>query len=90
MDETRLRERLAALHEELGPGVEVDEETRRLLQAIMEDIRRTLESPGEVTLSEHESLVERLRGAGQDLEDSHPRLTTAVSQVVDALTRLFS
>ena len=89
MEETRLREHLAELHGELQSGPEVSEETRGLLQAIMDDIRRMLETAEGVPPSEHQSLVDRLRGATWSLEESHPRLTTAVGQLIDALTRPF-
>ncbi len=89
MEEAQLREHLAALHEELEDAPEVHEETRRLLKAIMEDIRQMLGRSEVVTQSEHHSLVDRLRGAGRTLEESHPGLTTAVGQLIEAMTRPF-
>ncbi len=89
MEESQLRDRLTELHRELEAGPEVHEETRRLLVAITDDIRRMLQRPEAPTSSEHESMIERLRAAGRNLESSHPKLTTAVSQLVEALTRPF-
>jgi len=89
MNEAELRQRLAELHQELETSPEVSEETSGLLRAITDDIHQMLDRPEPATHERHQSFVERLRAASWDLEASHAKLTTAVSQLVDALTRPF-
>lgn len=90
MREEQLQEKLAELHRELETGPEISPETRRLLAAVLNDIRQMLARPTAAGRApEHDSLVERLRSATWDLEASHPRLATAASQLIDAMTRPF-
>ncbi len=89
MEEAQLRERLEELHCELESGPELHEETRELLQTIVDDARRMLTRAERAEPAEHHSLAERLREVSWNAEQSHPRLTTAVSQLIDALTKPF-
>ncbi len=87
MPQRHLREMLEKLHEELQrAGTDVDERSRELLRAIMNDIRVIVEpAEGEATL---ESLGQRLRESVDSFEESHPALTEAVGRVVDALAKM--
>ena len=85
MPETRLRETLEALHEELAHAEPVDEEARALLGEVLEDIHALLDGPDP---DAHEGLLERLQTATRRFEESHPSITDAVGRVASALANL--
>jgi hypothetical protein len=89
MSEQTLRDLLRQLHAELEEGPSVDEPTGRLLRDVAADIDSALQRAREETRAEHHGMVERLRDATWNLEESHPKLTTTVSQIVETLTTLF-
>jgi hypothetical protein len=86
LEKQHLREQLAALHAALADAEAVGPEARELLRAVMEDIQRLLEV--EEREEEPEGLVERLREAVEDFEESHPTLSEAAGRVIDALARM--
>jgi hypothetical protein len=81
-----LREQLAALHGALGDGESVGPEARELLRAVMDDIQRVLDV--EEGDEQPEGLVDRLKDAVVDFEESHPTLAEAAGRVIDALARM--
>lgn len=83
--EQRLRQTLEQLHEELEQADSLDPGSRELLREVMGDIREALDRP---QTSESASLLDRLREATGEFEESHPRLTAAVGRVADALSNL--
>lgn len=87
MGKQQLRAQLAALHEALADAESVGPEARELLEAVMEDIRQLLELE-EQRAGEPEGLIERLREAVEDFEESHPVLAEAAGRVIDALARM--
>lgn len=86
MDKQHLREQLAALHVALSDAEAVGPEARELLRAVMDDIQRLLEV--EERDEEPEGLMDRLREAAEDFEQSHPTLAEATGRVIDALARM--
>lgn len=87
MDKQELRRQLAALHQALADSETVGPEARELLQAVMGDIQRLLDVE-EARPEEPASLVDRLREAVEDFEESHPTLSEAAGRVIDALARM--
>lgn len=85
MQEQDLHEKLAALHAALRDADRIDPEARELLGQVMEDIRDALERSEE---PRREGLVERLREAVDDFEETHPALTEAAGRVIDALAKM--
>lgn len=84
MEKQHLRDQLAALHAALADAESVGPEARDLLRAVMDDIQRVLE----LEEREPEGLVDRLREAVEDFEESHPTLAEATGRVIDALARM--
>jgi len=92
LEKQQLRAQLASLHQALADaqsdesegGARVGPEARELLQAVMRDIQRLLDEREE----EPEGLVDRLREAVEDFEESHPALSEAAGRVIDALARM--
>jgi hypothetical protein len=90
MEEPSLADLLARVHAELEHGQPLDDETRRLLGTVLADIQGVLARPVPPPSSaEHAGLVQRLRASTGHLEDSHPRLTATVTQLIDALSAIF-
>lgn len=87
MPQAELRERLAELHAELERAGSVDEESRRLLTELSEEIDELLERQPEGG-EEHDSLADRLVEAVRDFEESHPKLAAAVGRVAHTLSNL--
>lgn len=90
MEKRELRQRLEELHRELQEAEPIDPAALELLRKVMEDIRRQLEAAeqGSEADPESESLIDRLRDAVNDFEESHPALTDAAGRVIDTLARI--
>lgn len=86
MEEADLRKRLADLHQELESGPAVDQESKQLLEALTQDIRRVLEP--DVEAHEHATLTDRLAESVRSFEESHPQLAAALGRVADTLSNL--
>jgi hypothetical protein len=86
LDKQTLRTQLASLHQALADADAVGPEARELLRAVMEDIQRLLDV--EEHTEEPEGLVDRLREAKEDFEESHPTLAEAAGRVIDALAQM--
>lgn len=84
MEEKDLTGLLNQLRTELATTKAVDEQGRELLRALNSDIRNLLERSEEEDDSD-DSLLERLQDSIDYFETTHPRLTTALSQVLNAL-----
>lgn len=83
MEEKDLTGLLKQLRTELATTKAVDEQGRELLRALNSDIRNLLERSEED--DSDDSLLERLQDSIDYFETTHPRLTTALSQVLNAL-----
>ncbi len=86
MSDQHLREMLEQLHAELQRAGNVDERSRELLRAVMDDIRAIVEPSGDA--ARPEPISQRLREAVDAFEETHPALTEAVGRVVDALAKM--
>ena len=60
MSESQLREHLERLHTELEETDSVDDEARRLLAEVMQDIRAILDRSGDAPASSSQSIADRL------------------------------
>jgi Domain of unknown function (DUF4404) len=78
---------LEQLQQEIEETRFVNAADERLLRELLDDIARLLES-SERRREQHDSLVERLRGAIERFEESHPTLTTNMARLSEALGRI--
>lgn len=83
MDPNRLQALLTELHRELAGAQSLDPESRRMLERVLDDVRR-LGASGEAA----EPPTGQLREAALRLEAEHPRLAAALGQLGDALAKL--
>jgi hypothetical protein len=88
MPRNHLNEMLEALRSELEHtrSDDVDERSRELLREVIDDARVLVAD--ESSESEPQTVLDRLRAATQDFEDSHPDLAAAVNRVAGALSNL--
>lgn len=80
---------LEELHGELEHtrSADVDEESRELLRGVLQDARGLVEEDTDEAPEPH-SLLEQLREATRDFEETHPTLADAVGRVAAALSNL--
>jgi hypothetical protein len=80
---SELQHTLRGLHEELHRAQRLDPEDRAMLETLLEDIRRVLETPAEQPAPGERS--DALEGAAVRLEAGHPGVANALRAVIDAL-----
>lgn len=85
MKHEELNRRLEALHRELGAAAELDEETRKNVQALMADISRLLDGTARND-DRVGSPIEAVESQIRAVEVQHPRLAAALGRVVDMLS----
>jgi hypothetical protein len=85
MTDQSLRELLEKVHNELERIEVTDEAERERLRHLDADIRDLLKRSGEKVVTD-ESLLERLQDSIDHFEDTHPRLTMMLSQMMTILS----
>ena len=87
MKQEKLRADLEALHAELKQANSLDDEQRRLLQTLADDIQDLL---ARQTYQDepYSGLARKLRDAVAQLEASHPSVTLLMRQAIDSLAYL--
>ena len=85
MDNPKLKETLEQLHAELEQTQPVDDESRRLLAHLRDDIQAVLK---ESNPSSRASLRQRLDAALVKFEDAHSDLALTIKQVLDNLAQV--
>lgn len=82
MTDTRLRELLEQLHEELARIESVDEKGREMLRHLSADIQQFLDPDRENPTT----LLDRMQDAIDHFEVEHPAITAALSQMLNTLS----
>jgi Domain of unknown function (DUF4404) len=80
---SELQHTLRGLHEELHRAQRLDPEDRAMLETLLDDIRRVLETPAERPAPGERG--DALEGAAVRLEAGHPGVANALRAVIDAL-----
>ena len=86
IDNKELRKTLHQLHDEIKNTRAVDKKGGELLRDLEGDIRALLERSEENPVQLHPSLVQRLQGALNYFEATHPDLTMLISKLLDSLS----
>ena len=82
MTDQNLRELLEQLHNELERTNSVDEKGREMLSHINVDIQKFLDPSEE----DDDTLFDRIQDAIDHFEVDHPAITSALSQILNALS----
>ncbi len=86
MDNKKSLKLLHQLHDEINKTQAVDEKGRELLLDLEGDIRALLERSEANPVRLHPSIVQRLEGALDHFEVSHPNLTMLIARFLDSLS----
>jgi hypothetical protein len=86
MDNKKSRKLLQHLHDEIKKTRAVDEKGSALLRDLEGDIRALLERSEGSPVQVHPSIVQRLQGALDHFEATHPDLTMLISKLLDSLS----
>lgn len=85
MDRDQLQELVKSLQRELGDAKSLDQESRRLLGAVMADIGRALQTS--VGPAAAAPISDRLDDLAVRFEADHPALAGTMRQLIDALAK---
>jgi hypothetical protein len=88
MDQQQLRSTLENLHAELDRHVALDDESKALLADLRGNIQALLDRSSNDEYGDIPSLLARLEDAVERFEISHPRLTSALTNVIATLNNL--
>ena len=88
MSKVELNHQLERLHEELQQIDSVDEQGQQLLQKLMSDIQKLIDSGDRSQKDVSERLGEGLKDGIELFEASHPQATMLMAQVIDALQKM--
>lgn len=83
----KLKATITELEEELHSLDELDDDSREVLQAAVQEIQTTLEAKGPGDL-ESQSLTNRLNEVTRGFEGSHPTLSGIVNRLIDGLGQM--
>jgi type II secretory pathway component PulM len=86
MNDTHLDDSLSRLRSAIQTLDVADEDARRRLEKLVEDIEKARAGP-KVAL-EDQPLGERLKASTLDFEVSHPRLSTLMNEVMEKLSSM--
>ncbi len=82
----QLEKTLAALRSEVSKLADLDIESKRKLEALIQNLETKLESPDDI--EHHHSLTEGMSDMLTHFEVSHPRLTGILNDVMMALSNM--
>jgi Domain of unknown function (DUF4404) len=85
MNNDRLRQLLATLHQELGDAKSVDAESRRLMGVLITDIDRVLATSPAAPQAGR--LRDRLEELLLRFEAKHPTIAVSMNELIDALAK---
>jgi hypothetical protein len=88
MDNKKSQKLLQQLHDEIKKTRAVDEKGSALLRDLEGDIRALLERSEGSPVQVHPSIVQRLQGALDHFEATHPDLTMLISRLLDSLSNV--
>ncbi len=85
MPRTKLLNQLRQLQTELQDSEQLDEETRAVLIELQSDIDSLIVDDPDPVSERYRAFRDRLRTSVERFEASHPRLTSAMAQIIDTL-----
>jgi seryl-tRNA synthetase len=86
MSSNDLSDSLKNLQAKLKEAGEIDEESKKLLKNMMEDIHRLIDKETETHPKESENIIDRLKEAAEEFERSHPELASSINTVINGLS----
>jgi hypothetical protein len=87
MNKENLHQELERLHAELEQLDSLEDSDREKLSLLAQDIRRILDYRG-TDERHYQSLIDRVRDVGTELEAAHPKITLLMRQVLEQIAYL--
>ena len=84
----KIKDSLEKLHQELKEAKQVDEDSKKVLRELMNDIQAILDKNEEGIGKEHHNLLESLKEYSRKFELTHPELAGAINIVISSLSNL--
>ena len=88
MSREELRTTLATLHSTLSETSDVDDETRKLLTTLTDDIHRLLDDHESDPEGDHDSASERVTDMMREFDANHPIIGGLVQRLSDGLANM--
>jgi uncharacterized coiled-coil DUF342 family protein len=86
MKKRQLHKAIVELRTELEKVQEAEDHVRERIQGLLKEIDELVDEKGEIPAHRHQQFLEYLKESVQYFEASHRSLTSAVSQVINALS----
>ncbi len=83
-----LKRSLENLHNELKRSKQVDEESRKILRKLIDDIQKILDKEERASSGSKQNLLENLKESAQKFELTHPELAGAINIVINGLSNI--
>ncbi|MDH3977830.1 MAG: DUF4404 family protein [Gammaproteobacteria bacterium] len=87
MDKQQLRSLIENLHHELASAEAIDADSRALLKQLVQDVENLADESSSSEAAQPDT-AGQLENAALQFESEHPKLSMAVGEVVDALSRM--
>jgi len=85
MKDDSVRKKLQGLYTQLQNTRSGDLQTQERLNALTADVKNALDHYHELRPEQHKGVVDRLQGAVEHFETSHPELTSVLNDVISSL-----
>jgi hypothetical protein len=85
MEHENIREKLEGLYTELKNTRSSDKQTEARLRSLSAEVKDAIDNLGDLRPEQHKGVLDRLRGAVQHFETSHPELTSVLNDVISSL-----
>ncbi len=85
MKNDSVREKLQGLYKELKRTRSADRQTQERLRSLTDEVKNTLDHLDELRPDEQRNVLDRLEGAVEHFEASHPELTSVLNDVISSL-----
>jgi tRNA C32,U32 (ribose-2'-O)-methylase TrmJ len=85
MKEDNVREKLKGLYTELKNTRSNDPQTQDRLRTLTADVKNALDNIDDLRPDQHKNVLDRLQGAVENFETSHPELTSVLNDVISSL-----
>jgi hypothetical protein len=83
----KLRSTISELEQELRGTKTIDNESRRMLEQAVQEIRAALHEEGRPA-GDRQSLIERLQDSVDRFQSTHPSLTAVLGRLIDGLAQM--
>lgn len=85
MAKENVRDQLQSLYTELQKTTSGDPRTEERLRSLAAEVKNTMDHLDDLRPDQHKDVLDRLQGAVEHFETSHPELTSVLNGVISSL-----